>query len=391
MSETTTTPTLADARSADGFIPLSLDLVRRMELATSSAVEDEIFASLNFISDIKNVGLEFVTKLTGKTGEEADNAHQLFQAFVRQGQAFFQSAEKLHYRASPLFYYYSFLNFAKAYICLRRPEVFLQKVRHGVSHHYEPKKEFREQAVTTAREGVFPLFYELLLGGKIPALFRFNVSELLGYMSDIEFEYDQAGYGESRLLPVKSRGLIINVTDPSSEFWTVLAIGKFERLEKSGNALQAFHEHFEEVSFDKILCERFFDISAPARGAYRFFQSRNTTLIDDTGKPAGEIFGPARKALELVYMPSVLKSEYDFFLALPIADDLCLKFDELLAGYLLFFYLGDLVRYHPDYLENILFSRESWIIQRFTRSCATTVLRRMALLLLNENRVYYPR
>src|SRR5438874_3444298 len=159
---------IPDARASDSFMALPLDFIPRVKLATTSAADEEIFASLNFVSDIKNVGLEFVARLTGKKKKDGKKTHQLFQAFVRQAQAFFQSAERLHYRASPLFYYYCFLNFAKAYICLRRPEVFSGKIRHGVFHDYDPNKGFAEQIVTIAPNGVFPLFYELIVGSKLP-------------------------------------------------------------------------------------------------------------------------------------------------------------------------------------------------------------------------------
>ena len=391
MPDSSKPPKIPDARASDSFMALPLDFIPRVELATTSAADEEIFASLNFVSDIKNVGLEFVARLTGKKKKDGKKTHQLFQAFVRQAQAFFQSAEKLHYRASPLFYYYSFLNFAKAYICLRRPEIFSQKVRHGIFHDYKPKKTFRQQVVTTAANGVFPLFYELVVGTRLPNGFSFNIQQLLGYMSDIEFEYGQAKYGEHRVVPVKSRGLIKKISETSTETWPLLAVNRFERLESCKNASKSFFQHFEEVDLNKFLCERIFDIDAPARTFCRFFQSKTTMLIDESGKTFRKLISPSQKAIELIHMPSVLKSDFDFFFALPISDRLHLKFDELFAGYLIFFYLGDLVRYHPDYLEKILFSKESWIIQRFTRSCVTTLLRRMALLLLGENRVYFSR
>jgi hypothetical protein len=391
MSDASTPPELPEARASDSFVPFPLDVVQRVELGTTSAVEDEIFASLNFVSDIKDVGVDFVTRLTGKKGNEAERSHQLFQAFVRQGQAFFQSAERLHYRASPLFYYYCFLNFAKAYICLRRPEVFSGKIRHGVFHDYDPNKGFAEQIVTITANGVFPLFYELIVGTKLPNGFHLSVPDLLGYMSDIQFEYEHAGYGAHKLLPVKCRGLVKNVSESASETWAVVAVHKFEMLESCPNAVGSFLQCFEEVALKKYLCERVFGISAPERLGFRFFQSKQTMTIDQTGTPVGDLLSPSRKAVEMIYMPSVFRSEFDFFFSLPIADDLRLNFDELFAGYLIFFYLGDLVRYHPDYLEKILYSKESWIIQRFTRSCATTLLKRMTLLLLGENRVYSPR
>lgn len=379
------------ARASESFISFPIDPVQRIELGTSSTAEEEIFASLNFISDIREIGIDFIRRSSNETNKDATHTLQLFQAFVRQAQAFFQSAEKLHYRASPLFFYYSFLNFAKALVCLKRPEIFSAKVHHGISHEYNPNQAFADQVIKISESGVFPLFYEMVAGAKLPKDFRASVPDLLGYMSDIEFEYERAEYGEHKLLPVKIRGFIKPNTTVSREIWAVVAINKFEKLKGCPNALEAFLEMFEEVSLNKYQCERVFNIMAAEMCEFRFFQSKRTMVVDRIGTTVGELLAPTRQATELLFMPSVFQSPFDCFFALPIEDTLRLKFDELLAGYLIFFYLGDLVRYHPDYLERILFSKESWIIQRFTRNCPTTMLRRMALLLIGENRVYFAR
>jgi hypothetical protein len=146
-------------------------------------------------------------------------------------------------------------------------------------------------------------------------------------------------------------------------------------------------DSFEEVSLGKGQCERIFHISAPDRLSYRFFQSKRIYNVNDDQAEFSQLRDDARKALKTLFMPNVFADEEDFYIALPLAEKPSLKIDEFIAGYLIFFYLGSLVRYHPDYLERILRSREAWVIRRFTASCATTLLRHASIFLLGENRV----
>jgi len=383
--------TLPLARISTGFLPLQLDKYPRGELSTSCGPDEEIFGALSFYCDVEDAGKKLVRDLTGFEGKQRDDTYDLFQAFIRQGETFFSSARHLQHRASPLFYYYAFLNLAKAYIALRKPDLFAIPLKHGLMYRYEAKSDFNSQVVTVVEPGVFPELYELLTGQKLPKPCSFRIVELLGYLTDISFEYQDAGFGVPYILPVRSRVLVSQKSKTVSELWPVLAVAKREKLTGRPYALETLLHAFDEVNLGKSECERIFHIDAPARLSYRFFQSKRIYHVNDDRNEFGLLRDDARKGVKLLFMPNVFPNEEDFHFAVPIAEKPTVKIDEFTAGYLIFFYLGSLVRYHPDYLERILRRREAWIIRRFTTSCATTLLRHASISLLGQNRVFRAR
>jgi YaaC-like protein len=346
---------------------------------------------LSFYCDVEDTGKKFVQDLTGFVGAQCDDTFGLFQAFIRQGQTFFSSARHLEHRASPLFFYYAFLNLAKAYIALRKPDLFGSPLKHGLSHRYKAQDDFNSQVVAVAERGVFPELYELLTEEQLPKSCSFRVVDLLGYLSDISFEYQVAGFGTPFLLPVRSKLFVSQKSETVSEVWPVFAVAPHEKLVGRSYALTALLNAFEEVSLGKTECERIFNLKASVRLQYRFFQSKNIYHIDADRNEFPKLREDSRAALKLLFMPNVFADEEDFHFALPTSDKPTLKLDEFIAGYLIFFYLGSLVRYRPDYLERILRSREAWIIRRFTTSCATTLLRHASTFLLGQNRVFHSR
>lgn len=378
---------LSPARNSTGFLPLQLDKYLRGELRTSCSAEEEIFGAFGFYCDVEEAGRKLVHKLTGLEGEQRDHAYDLFQAFLRQGQTFFSSAGRLHHRASPLFHYYAFLNLAKAYISLRKPDLFSTPLKHGLSFRYEAHGDFNSQVVTVLEPGVFPELYELLIGQRIQNRSSFRIADLLGYLTDISFEYQDAGFGVPYVAPAKIRMFVNHKAEKLFDAWPVIVVGHQEKLAERSYALTTFLQFFEEVNLGKNECERIFKINAPDRGNYRFFQSRKTYNADDARNEIPSLQDDARKAVELLFMPNVFPDEEDFYFAIPMSDKPTVKMDEFVAGYLIVFYLGSLVRYHPDYLERILRSKEAWMIQRFTTSCATTLLRHASIFLLGQNRV----
>jgi hypothetical protein len=384
-------PDLPHGRIPTGWMHFAIDKYQRTELRTSCSVEEEIFGALNFYCDVEDAGREYVGKNTGLKDSKCDNAYRLFQAFVRQGQTFYSSASKLHHRASPLFYYYAFLNLAKAYISLRTPEVFLFRLRHGLVHRYDPNAAFASQSVDITSRGVFPQLYQLLTKTSLPKPCSFNVLNLLGYITDIGFEYEDAGFGIPYILPVKLRLLVKQIDDESCEGWTVVAVGEKEKSERRSYAFATFLEYFEEVQFSKSDSERMFQLLAGERLMYRFFQTKKVYKAKNKGDSFADLRSDTRKAVDLLFMPNVFRDDSDFLLSIPTENKPALTMDEFLAGYLIFFYLGSLVRYHPDYLERILRSKEAWIIQRFTTSCATTLLRHASTFLLGQNRIFCSR
>jgi hypothetical protein len=89
-------------------------------------------------------------------------------------------------------------------------------------------------------------------------------------------------------------------------------------------------------------------------------------------------------AFKKYFESTVYKEPFDFHLSLPIGKNFEYPWNEFLAGYVVCFYLGSLVRYHPAYLESLLQTKESWKLEVFTKSASQTILRRSLAYILNE-------
>ena len=92
--------------------------LRRQIILSSTLINRELISSFQMYSEVQDLGKDL---LKCYTHQDLRNSFVRFQSYIRQAINFYQAAEALHYRASPLLYYYSFMNFAKAITFLRDP------------------------------------------------------------------------------------------------------------------------------------------------------------------------------------------------------------------------------------------------------------------------------
>ena len=132
---------------------------------------------------------------------------------------------------------------------------------------------------------------------------------------------------------------------------------------------------FEPVEIDANIGGEVFHSWNREWTSFHFYQSATTT----PWRP-NENFNDTVLRNQLIdvlspnYGVHYFKNEYDF--------DICLSYGpggipmaEHLAIYAVMFYLSSLVRYRPDYLELMLATRPSWLIETFVVSCSVTFLR----------------
>lgn len=355
-------------------------------LTTNCPVDEEIFASLDFLADIPDVGREYLKK-RGLDSQKVDKGFELFKSFVRQSKTFYQSATNLHFRASPLNYYYAFLNLAKALICISDPDEVDQRISHGLQHAHNVGA-LQEQHIAS-RSGVFAKLYELMIGQQIPEGYRLSIATLLSYSTDISHEFSLTGFGERSILPAMFR---IQSADVGTH--ATLAIPRFELVERRVEMLQELLTSYEEVDFEKEIAREQFGLFAEQKKRFRFFETRKQYPHEGNNNdviPVPVIVRECRMALHNYYQSNPYKDDYcDFYLCLPL-DNPRLPFNEILAIYGVMYYLGSLIRYFPRYLEGILASKDAWIIERFVKSAPVTFLRHISNLILNEDRVYSSR
>jgi hypothetical protein len=368
------------ARLAARFDHVVMDKRTCRSLETSCPIAEELFSLLEFHSEVEDGGRQFLQKRSGCSAAEAAAIHPKFQAFIRQAKTFFVPAETLHHRARPLFYYYAFLNLAKALLCAYRPALFLSsdKFGHGLRESHKGG-DFRDEGALVANDGVFCELYHTLKGKRIAAGTELCIGEMLGRIRDVAYD-PGAGGSIASLAAGRSRRIFDN---DCRTFWLLLAVSDFKRLCNSyGPAFGDLMNYFEEVSLDWRSEERLFNIVATASPDFAYLQSKKVYSNDEKG--LDEFATDMEPLCTKYFAATVHLEEYDFVLSPPLGPNHEYPWDEFLAGYVGYFYLGSLVRYHPAYLESLLKTRAAWTLESFTKSSAETLLRHVVSLIMGE-------
>lgn len=121
-----------------------------------------------------------------------------------------------------------------------------------------------------------------------------------------------------------------------------------------------------------------FCLNAKELSVFTFFQSKKTLpYLTEDNPPFFSINLETMKGLKNVFQVNYFAKDLDFIIALPYKQHNQIRMDETIAIYLIMFYLSSLVRYNPQYLENLLSKKEAWVIDSFVRSCTITFLRSM--------------
>ena len=231
---------IPNARPGAKFLTMDMDRRPRQNLMTSCKLLTRCFQRSRHFLGSKRGRNEFSViedksrrRRIGKT-----LLLQLQSEMSGRGRTFLSSGEQLHHRASPLIFYYSFLNLAKAYLRWAKPEMSLDPTTTTFRYHglvaSTPHNEFSKEIVEVNR-GVFTAFYETLTGKSLPLPagagvnkqpgFSLKIAEMMNYASDVCFDYANATGDKSRHSSGRSKMVIAG---DNRTAWMLLAIGFFE-------------------------------------------------------------------------------------------------------------------------------------------------------------------
>jgi hypothetical protein len=373
-----------DDRKPSGMLHLDIGIWQQVELFTTQPIDDEIFSALEYISEVDIVGIKVFKGLAHRNPKET---LLKFRAFVRQAKTFYYAAKQLDYRASALLYYYAFLNLAKAYIVMSDPVAVSGDVYHGLVYRSTPGSIDKQGAIV--RNGVFRNLYEIETSVRIPVKQKLNIYSLLGYCTDVQYEYELGGFGRTKFTPV----LVRILSDKKNKIsWPQIAVEDFSIIQPYKKTLKPFENYFEQIVPDKISTRDVFNITAASYSQYTFFQSKRVYQWQGGNMiPTGDIKRDILTALTTLYSPKLHGGILDFYLFAPLRKNLQLPMSQQLAIYVIIFYLGSLVRYNPTYLERLLNSKDAWLIERFVKSSPETFLRYISNAILQKNYIYKPR
>jgi YaaC-like Protein len=335
----------------------------KAELACAAPVKSEIIGSLEMYSEVKAFGKDL---LKAHGHQNLSEAFLQFQAYTRQARTFFEAAEALHHRASPLNYYYAFMNFAKASILLRTPGVIDRNLKHGL-HHTAKTRSIRTQYLRVLPNGVFPLFYKEVTGIQIPQTVKCRIVDLLGYVMDVAYEYRVLKYGQPQYHMCR---LAIAIDGHQKTIFPIVAVHAPPTIDLSKTNLR-LEKVFDAVTLDNRMIRDLFELRAEDRAVYRFYEGKRHYPETDLRKVPSEIASQLSSIIS--YNP--INDPVVFIVNRRIRSPRLLPMQEMLAIYCCMYYLGSLVRYRPDLLEAMLSTKDAWIIERFTKAAPLAFLR----------------
>src|SRR5258706_4383215 len=124
-----------------------------------------------------------------------------------------------------------------------------QRVPHGLT--YDPSttnKDFQLETIGV-RNGIFPMFYEAQTSNVLTTAINptLNISSLLGYSTDIYYQYQLVKYGDIKTLS----SLAAMVTDrPNNHAWQIIGIPATTGLNDFLNLHANFLNIYEEVQIN---------------------------------------------------------------------------------------------------------------------------------------------
>lgn len=302
-----------------------------------------------------------------------------FRSYVRQAEGFYRGASVLPWKSSPLNYYYSFLNLAKAMAVARGtlpPQAGAQprRLRHGLSASVivGPPQVWR--LTTQGPDDVFPRLYDMAIGTPIANGTELDARELLKYISPIAWQLDKSGYG-----PRAWYACYWVLVGTDAECWDVLVVPRDANL---AALPPAFDAAYREIVGNAVkgFAKRVLDLHAVQANAFRFLERKVPIAArQPVAWDHGAIERALKNAAPYCAFEHLASTEYHLCIGLPCpATPVSIPMNEFIAAYAIMYFLSSLVRYHPDYMDAIGESSDAWLIESFAKSAPLHLLRYLA-------------
>jgi hypothetical protein len=347
------------------------------------SIDEEYWLALRHPAEVGTAGKTLLDKnnpnFAALSGSDQDAVWREFRAYVRQAEGFYRGAAVLLWKSSPLNYYYSFMNLAKAMAVVRgvlspkRP-VTPRRLRHGLLAAVVNGTPDTWNLTTQRPTEIFPQLYEMVMGVQVAEGTELDARELLKYVSPIGWQLDKSGYGPRAWYP----SYWIVATDDSG-CWDIIAVPRDADLRQLP---AVFHSDYQEVVPEAArdfarCCLR---LQAVQAAAYRFLERKAPLPAIQPGTHnLGAIDNALRSAVPQCVFETLNGTEFQLAIGLPYRTGAAaVPMNEFIAAYAVMYFLSSLVRYHPDYMDAIGESSDAWLIESFAKSAPLHLLRYMA-------------
>ena len=347
-------------------------------------LDEEYWLALRHPAEVGAVGMALLARnnpgFAALTVAEKEATWREFRAYVRQAEGFYRGACVLPWKSSPLNYYYSFMNLAKAMAVARGalPPLLGQQPRrlfHGLSAKVLPGTGKPDVWELTAQNlpCIFPQLYQFVIGKPIAENTKLDARDLLNYVSSISWQLGKSGYGPRRWYACYR---VIAKTTAPAEYWDILVVPNEAQLDQLP---ASFASEYQEVSTDaaKDFAFRILKLHAIQANSFYFLERKKPLQAPQAGfADTGALERSLKAAAPYCVFENLDSTEFQMALGIPyrgIGSDI--PMNEFIASYAIMFFLSSLVRYHPDYMDAIGESSDAWLIESFAKSAPLFLLR----------------
>lgn len=383
---------IAQARPFEGWFIRGIVRNRLEAPRTRLSLDEEYWLALRHAAEVAPAGIaqlsstnpSFVRLAPEQQPEQQEDLRREFRAYVRQAEGFYRGACVLPWKSSPLNYYYSFMNLAKACAVAlgQLPPQAAQTPRilkHGLSARVVPVTPETWKVSVQSADGIFALLYQAAVGVPIPVGTELDARHLLGYVSPIGWQFGKSGIAAApSWWPCHwvflSRG---------EEVWDVIGIFKDADLSRLPDTLSNLYQELSPEAA-KPLARETLGLQAIQAHSLRFLQRTVPLQPREPGKyNVSGVEESLRNAIPNCVFEHLDSTDFQFCLGLPYATATGqVPMNELLASYAVMFFLSSVVRYHPDYMDKIGESTEAWLIESFAKSAPLSLLRQLVAVAL---------
>ena len=345
---------------------------------THIRVDDEYWLALRHPAEALTAGFSLLDAnhpgFAALPNVERDALWKEFRAYIRQAEGFYLGAAVLPWKSSPLNYYYSFLNLAKAAALARgllppQPAAKQRVLRHGISAEVIPGNPDQWSLSVRRPDDVFGLLYSLSLGTAISKGTKLEGHALLNYISPISWQMGKSGYGPAPYCPCY--WMLLKGQQPN-QVWDVLVVPRAFPIDQMPAPFQALYEEVRPNGVRRFAWEAL-KLHAVQANQMRFLQRTNPVANP------GDIETSIRNAAPYSVQENLDSDIQHIRLYLPYqTGGNAVPISELVAAYAVMYFLSYLVRYHPDYMDRIGESSDSWLIESFAKSVPLIMLRYLA-------------
>jgi hypothetical protein len=274
--------------------------------------------------------------------------------YIMQAFYFYEGGKVCQANTAPLFYYYCFLNLAKA-ICEIQNHNFYKKpesYRHGISWKPSPKYyvHIPTEVISLSARGVWQILWEIISGQhniRIPHI-KLPIKELFALCPEISTEYERI-FGEkvSRIDVIEP---VLLYDDTSKEVWIRFSVNR-EKL----RGLKISRQKFIQLIKTNDITYR--QVNNLNKDLWTFEFENPRKYDDNYDGPLLAILKPEISKLNLSSVLDLGKLQY----YIQVPKRITMPLPQIMVLYSLIFWLSSLVRYDPHSVFELQDS-EYWIL-----------------------------